>query len=148
MGLEYDIASGDSNPTGGTVKTFNNLIPTNHDKYGAMDFVGWRNIHNPRLSFSIQPVKGLMTALDYHAFFLMNPEDGLYRASGARMRTGAAGASRFVGQEIDLLAKYKWNQWASFLAGYSYFVAGDFFADTGAKKNAHFFYAQTTVLFN
>ena len=147
VGLEYNIASGDSNPTGGTVKTFNNLIPTNHDKYGYMDFVGWRNIHNPRFSFSLKPAKDLTTALDYHAFFLMNSEDGLYRASGARMRAGAVGASRFVGQEIDWLLKYKWNQWANFLLGYSFFKAGDFLADTGMAKDAHFLYAKTQVNF-
>ena len=149
IGLEYNIASGDSAPgAGSTVKTFNNLFPTNHTKYGYMDVVGWRNMHNPRFNVQVTPLEGLTASLDYHLFFLMEPADGLYQASGAQVRAGAAGASRFAGQEIDALLKYKWNKHANFMLGYSFFNTASFMEDTGVDKNAHFLYAQMTVYFD
>jgi len=48
----YEIKRG-GNPRDGKHQTFENLFPTNHKLYGYMDFVGWRNIHNPRLSAAI-----------------------------------------------------------------------------------------------
>ena len=149
VGLEYNIASGDDTPGAGSgVKTFNNLFPTNHDKYGYMDVIGWRNSHDPRFNFSVLPMDGMKMSLDYHLFFLVEPADGLYQASGAQVRAGAAGASRLAGHEIDLLWNYKWNKYATFMAGYSLFNTGSFFSDTGVDKNAHFIYAQTTVYFD
>lgn len=147
IAAEYNVASGDDDPASGKIKTFNNLFPTNHDKYGYFDLVGWRNIHDPSLSFRVSPAKNFTAELGYHAFFLMQPADGLYQASGAKVRAGAAGASRFAGQEADLLLKYDWKQVAQFQLGYSFFKAGKFLGDTGTKRDAHFVYAQTSVKF-
>ncbi len=147
LGLEYNVASGDDSPNSGNVKTFNNLFPTNHDKYGYMDLVGWRNIHDGRASVQLKPTASVTTSLDYHLFFLMEPADGLYQASGIQLRAGSAEASHYVGQEIDTLLKYKWNSWANFLLGYSFFNAGDFLGDTGSAKDAHFLYAQLTATY-
>jgi hypothetical protein len=71
----------------------------------------------------------------------------MFRASGALLRAGAAGASRLAGHEIDLLAKYQWNKAVGFLGGYSIFKGGQFFSDTGASGTAHFVYLQTTASF-
>jgi hypothetical protein len=147
LGLEYNVASGDDSPTSGNVGTFNNLFPTNHDKYGYMDLVGWRNIHNGRASLQLKPTTSVTASLDYHLFFLMEPADGLYQASGTQLRTGSADASRYAGQEIDTLLKYKWNKWVHCLFGYSFFKAGDFLEDTGDAEDAHFLYAQMTGYF-
>lgn len=146
LGLEYNVASGDDTPgTGTSVKTFNNLFPTNHDKYGYMDLVGWRNIHNGRASVRVQPTDSVTTQVDYHIFYLMQEEDGLYAASGKQLRAGTAGASQYVGQEIDTTLKYKMNPFANLLIGYSFFNAGDFLDDTGDAEDAHFAYLQLTA---
>lgn len=147
IALEYNIASGDDRPAAGRVKTFNNLFPTNHGKYGYMDLVGWRNIHNARFTIGLTPSTKIKISLDYHAFLLMEPADGLYQASGAQVRAGTNGASRYVGSEADLLLKYDWNRWAKFLFGYSFFKAGSFLSTAGLKQDAHFLYAQTTATF-
>lgn len=51
LGLEYNFSSGDHDPTDGKNETLDNLFPTNHKHYGYMDFLGWRNIHQPTRSF-------------------------------------------------------------------------------------------------
>lgn len=146
LGVEYNFASG-NDPGTTRVERFNNLFPTNHDKYGYIDFASWRNIHDIVASVGIKPVKGLLLKLDYHLFLLPEPADGMFRASGAPLRAGAAGASILAGHEIDFFGKYQWNKWVGFLWGYSLFKGGEFFSDTGTNGTAHFLYAQTTASF-
>lgn len=146
LGLEYNMASGDD-PGTAKVERFNNLFPTNHDKYGYIDFASWRNLHDVVASAGIKPIEGLLVKLDYHLLFLPEVTDGLYRATGAQLRAGVAGASSLAGHEVDFLAKYQWNKWVNFLAGYSLFRGGPFFSDTGANGTAHFLYAQAQASF-
>ncbi len=49
--VEYNFASGDDEQSDGRVGTFDQLFPTNHNKYGIADLIGWRNIRNLRLGF-------------------------------------------------------------------------------------------------
>lgn len=146
FGAEYNLASG-NDPGSARVERFNNLFPTNHDKYGYIDFASWRNIHDIVASTSVRPVTGLLLKVDYHLFLLPEPADGMFRAGGAQLRAGAAGASRLAGHEIDFVAKYQWNKWVGFLGGYSFFKGGEFFSDTGANGTAHFAYAQVQAGF-
>lgn len=144
---EFSYASGDATPGAGIVKTFNQLFPTFHAKHGNMDLVGWQNIYDVKGQASIRPGEKTKIQLEYHAFWLPEPADGLYAASGAQLRAGVAGADPFVGQEVDLEAFWNWNQFASFQAGYSIFKSGAFLKDTGANSLAHWGYIQATTRF-
>ena len=144
--LEYNIASGDD-PGTKTDTAFRTLFPTVHNKYGYIDFASWRNLHDIVATVAVKPVQGLLLKLDYHLFLLPEPADGMFRASGAPLRAGAAGASHLAGHEIDFFGKYQWNKWVGFLWGYSLFKGGEFFSDTGTNGTAHFLYAQTTASF-
>lgn len=146
LGVEYNFASGDD-PGTAKVERFNNLFPTNHDKYGYIDFASWSNLHDIVASASVKPVKGLMLKLDYHLFLLPEPETAMFRASGAVLRAGAAGASSLAGHEVDFLTKYTLNKWVNFLLGYSFFRGGSFFSDTGTNGTAHFLYGQAAASF-
>src|SRR6185437_563629 len=84
LGLEYNFASGDSDPADGKHETFDNLFPTNHKSYGYMDFVSLQNIHNLRLSGSLKPIKQLTVTLDGHAFWLADTHDSFYTVAGVR----------------------------------------------------------------
>ena len=138
----FNFASGDKDPQTGTVTLFNNILPTNHGKYGYIDFFSWRNMYDLSVNFSIFPVKFMKAYLAYHAFFLPEPANGVFAASGKQFRAGAPGASSFAGQEFDVL--FKFTPWKYFdsLVGYSIFFPGQFFADTGISNIAQFFYAQ------
>lgn len=144
-GLEYNFASGEN--SGSKDTRFNNLFPTNHDKYGLMDLVGWRNIHDFDVNIGAQPSEQWKLRADYHLFMLPEASDALYRASGAVLRAGAAGASRLAGHEVDLTAQFIWNKYADFLLGYSFFKTGKFFSDTGSSGLMHFAYLQATAKF-
>jgi hypothetical protein len=164
VGLEYNFASGDHDPTDGKNETFDNLFPTNHKLYGYMDFVGWRNIHNPRASAAIKPVGPLVVTLDYHLFWLADthdffyPETGPGRGTGGPTNPGEPASygrnpqfSSFVGSETDLDLTWTIKPWATVRTGYGHFFVGDYvkrsLANVGGATDADWFYVQTTFTF-
>lgn len=156
VGLEYDFASGDGNPADRGSESFQNLYPSNHDKYGLMDEFGWRNIHDLRVQINAKPIKKLDLQFDCHAFWLADTHDYWYRSSGISvLRTKTPdgrdvrtiGARSFAGTEIDLTATYECSKNVRFQAGYSHFFAGDYLADTGPSSDADFGYVMTTFAY-
>ena len=153
FGLEYDFATGDSDPNDSNSESFQNLYPSNHEKYGFMDEFSWRNIHDARVQFNVKPIKKLDLEFDYHAFWLADTHDFWYRSNGIstlRTRTPdgvdvrTIGASNFAGHEIDLTVSYELNKNVKLQVGYSHFFAGQYLADTGADSDADFAYVMTT----
>ena len=120
VGLEFDYATGDSDPFDGNSESFQNLFPSNHDKYGLMDEFSWRNIQDLRfLQVNVKPLKKLELQFNCHAFWLANTHDFWYRSNGnsiLRTRTPdgqdvrTIGAPRSAGQELDLIATYYLDQ--------------------------------------
>lgn len=146
--FEYNFASGDDSSADSDVGTFQNLFPTNHKFYGYMDVFSWQNIHNPAVSFSIQPAKGVKLQLDYHAFWLAKTTDVWYRANGVTaVRPMTKGADSFVGTELDFTVSWKVTKQLSFLAGYSHFFAGNYLKASGRSDDADFAYVQATFDF-
>lgn len=144
---EYNHASGDRNPTDGKFQTFDNLFPTNHNKYGYIDFVGLKNINNFMIGASVKPHKRLMFSTDFHWFFLDAKESAWFNAGGGVFRTASPRAGLSLGQEIDLFATYKFTEHISFLGGYSHFFASTFAENTGRDDDANFLYVQTVFNF-
>ncbi len=156
FGLEYDYASGDSDPNDSNSESFQNLYPSNHDKYGFMDEFSWRNVHDLRAQLNAKPVKKLDLEVDFHAFWLADTHDYWYRANGiSALRTKTPdgrdvrtiGARNFAGEEIDLTATYELTKNIKLQTGYSHFFAGAYLVDTGASSDADFGYFMTTFSF-
>ena len=156
VGLEYDYASGDGNPVDRNSESFQNLYPSNHDKYGFMDDFGWRNIHDLRVQVNAKPIKKLDLQFDCHAFWLADTHDYWYRSNGiSALRTKTPdgrdvrtiGARSFAGTEIDLTATYECSKNVKLQVGYSHFFAGAYLADTGPSSDADFGYVMTTFAY-
>ena len=155
VGLEYNYASGDSNPNDNKHETFDNLYPTNHKFYGTMDFVSWQNIHEARVSGSFKPIKPLNVTLDYHAFWLADTHDSFYTVAGARRATGGYGINpnngSYVGSEVDLIVTCALRPYATLQGGYGHFFVGDYvkssLAPTGGATDADYLYGQFTFNF-
>lgn len=150
FGIEYNFATGDSNAADGKAGTFQNLYPTNHKFYGYMDAFAWQNIHNPAVSFSVQPTAKLKAQIDYHLFWLATTNDAWYRANGTTaVRPITPGADSFAGSELDVTLAYKVCKNLSLQAGYSRFFAGSYLKDAGTKKSddADFAYMQVQIDF-
>ena len=109
-----------------------------------MDLFSWKNLHDIRFSFDTHPLTWLKTKLDYHAFFLPDPANGVFAASGVQWRAGSPTAGHFAGQELDLLLNFKPWKYVDALLGYSVFFPGTFFKDTGTSDTSQFFYTQVS----
>jgi len=159
--LEYLYSSGDSNPTDGKHETFDNLFPTNHRQFGAMDIFSWQNDQILRFTSSVQPLKSLTVATDYRLVWLADTHDSFYNNKGARRgglgTTDGTGYginpnySSFVGSEIDLVATYALRRDTSLQAGVGHFFVGDYvkssLAGIGGTRDATFAYLQFTFNF-
>jgi len=142
---EYNHASGDRNPADGVVSTFDNLFPTNHNKYGLIDFLSLKNMNDVMLGAGIKPHQKVHLAAEFHWFFLDAKESAWFNASGGVFRAANANADTQLGEELDLYATSAISKHVSVLTGYSRFFAGPFAQDTGGNDDANFFYAQVMV---
>jgi len=156
VGMEYDFASGDDDPNDNDSHSFQNLFPSNHDKYGLMDEFGWRNLHDLRFQLSAKPSKKVDLEFHYHAFWLANTDDFWFRNNGIstlRTRTPdgrdvrTIGANNFAGHELDFIVAVEPIPHVKVSTGYSHFFAGQYLADTGPSDDADFGYVMTTFNF-
>ncbi len=154
------LASGDGNAADGRSGTFQNLFPSNHLLYGAMDLSGLQNFRDLRLAFTVKPRPNLVLALEANLQSLDSTSDYWYNAAGApRNFTGAAvGSGRgyrinpsyssTLGQEVDLLAGWTLVPSAQLEAGACRYFRGDYVKDSLAavgSKNASYVYVQLTL---
>jgi hypothetical protein len=156
LGLSYDFASGDHNPNDHDSQSFQNLFPSNHDRFGLMDEFGWRNIHDARFEVNLKPVRKLSLDLHYHAFWLADTNDYWYRSNGIstlRTKTPAGADVRgiktgnYAGQEADAIISYDLTKSLKLQTGYAHFFAGDYLVNTGPHSDADFGFLMTTFTF-
>jgi hypothetical protein len=158
LGLGYEGSSGDGNSTDGKCGTFENLFGSNHAFYGVMDLFSERNMHIPRLSASLAPLKDLTLAVECLGFWLADTNDLLYPESGAGRNANGygihSGFDSHVGTEVDVLARYAPLSWLRLEAGYGHFFVGDYIKQSissvvanGEAKDANWLYVQTTLSF-
>ncbi len=149
VGVEYDYASGDRDPTDHEFNTFDPLLPFNHAYQGHGDFVGWRNLHDAMVSVRVAPCGTLTVNLDAHAFRLAESRDAWYGdPPGVTIRRDKTGGSgRDLGESIDLYAKWKWWDRVAFWTGYSHFFPGSYVDRTGIAPDGNWVFLQMEVYF-
>lgn len=157
IGAEYDFATGDDSSTDDTIDTFFNLFPTNHDKLGYMDQQGWRNVSAWNVNALVDVNEKVSIFASYWNFSLAEEQDAWYGAgqwnnsptSGLRAAS-STNADDEIGSEIDLVAKYKYNNNVTAELGVSRFFAGDFIkndATTVDDADQDFAYLMLTANF-
>jgi hypothetical protein len=146
--LVWAAASGDDNPTDNDVDTYIQLFPTNHNKYGFMDLVGWQNIQDIHLEFGGGMSQNSSWAIAFHSFKLMEERDGWYDANGNLVSIDPTGTSgKTIGSEWDLTFKhqYQGDNWLYW--GVSQFMPGTFAENTVGSDNQTWFFVQTKIAF-
>lgn len=148
ISLEYNYGSGDGDAGDGDVGTFQNLFPTNHKFYGAMDLFSWQNMHQPGIVLQAAPGKGVTIKVEYALFWLADTADAWYRANGTtKVRPITPGADSFAGSELDVTVNWKPAKWFGLSAGYSHFFTGDYLAASGPNDDADFAFVMATLDF-
>jgi len=161
VGAEYDFASGDKDNSAADnkIKTFFNLFPTNHGKFGIADQQGWRNTKTWNINAKADVNEKLSVSAAYFNIRLAEKTDAWYGAgnwnttpTGIRA-ANANNTQNSVGSEFDIVANYKYNSAVSAQLGLSRFTAGSFIKDqinatAGAEKgDKDFAYLMLTANF-
>ncbi len=160
LALIVSCASGDRNAADRHSGTFQNLLPSNHGLYGAMDLTGLQNIEDYRLSFTVKPTTTTSLAFDLHQQYLENTQDYWYNAAGVPRNTpgAAAGSGRGfginptydpnLGQEADVIGGWTPTRGLLIEAGFGHFYRGEYikqsFSAVGSK-DANYGYLQVTL---
>ena len=140
--IEGNYASGTKNPAGRDWNTFDQLYPSNHDKYGFADQVGRRNLVQFRAGVEENPAKKWKFKQAFEGYWLATSHDNFYASSGAIAVSAHPGASRHIGNELDLIGEYQVNKGLIFGFGYARLYAGEFLKTTtpGNDYSAPFAY--------
>jgi hypothetical protein len=122
---EANAASGGGDDD--TIRTFDQLNPSTHSKYGTMDLQGWRNMNEFALGLEGKPTKEWAWHASFHWFSLRDAGDAWYSDGGSPNGgftdpTGKAG--RDIGTETDLEATFKPTSRSTFGGGIGFFNPG------------------------
>jgi len=147
FGLEYDFATGDEDPADGDRESFQTLFPTNHKHYGILDLRAWQNMQGIRAGVRCNPHEKLTVEVDLWRHYLFDSDDAWYAASGAVIRPGAAGASEFLGTELDAVLTWRSSERFSIALGGAQFWDGGFVRDTGGGGDTFWAYVRFLVTF-
>jgi Alginate export len=146
--IEGNYASGTKNPKGRDWNTFDQLYPSNHDKFGFTDQVGRRNLVQFRVGVEESVGKKWKFKEAFEGFWLATSNDNFYSSSGAISVPAHPGASRHIGNELDLVAEYEWNTGLSFGFGYARLFAGEFLTTTTPGHDYGYPYAYVEYNFS
>ena len=139
--IEGNYASGTKNPSGHQWNTFDQLYPSNHDKYGFADQVGRRNLVQCRVTVEEEPGTRWKIKQSFESYWLATTHDNLYASSGAIAVHAHPGASPYIGDELDLVAEYLWGRGLSFGFGYAHLFSGAFLKATTPGHDYSYAYA-------
>ncbi len=139
--LEFNYASGTKNPAGSEWNTFDQLYPSNHDKYGFVDLNGRRNLVQYRVGIEEVPAKKWRLKQQFEGFWLATANDNFYNGAGAIAVAAHPGANPRLGNELDLVAEYTLNRGLNFGFGYGCFFVGPFLTTATAGHDYQYPYA-------
>ena len=145
VGAEVDGATGDKTIGDDSVETFQTLLPTNHAHYGMADLMAWSNMTAVSVNAKLWPSDQVTVSVAGWLFRLWTSEGGWFAAPGAQVRSGASGASKDLGSEVDLLLSWTPSERVTVQTGWAVFLSGRFVEETGASPDPLFGYVQVRV---
>ncbi len=146
--IEGNYASGTKNPAGRDWNTFDQLYPSSHDKFGFTDQVGRRNLVQFRVGVEESVGKKWKVKEAFEGFWLATSNDNFYASSGAISVPAHPGASRHIGNEVDLVCEYEFNKGLNFGVGYARLFAGQFLKTTTPGHDYSYPYAYVEYNFS
>ena len=135
----YDYASG--NAGDGSFNRFNDLFPLGHKYLGFIDAVRRQNIESPNVLLTMKPHDKIDLLIWYWHFMANQAGDVVPSIGGTPPQSLA---SKDLGDEIDLIAKYSISPRSNALVGYSRFWSGNKIL---APRDADFVYVQWELNF-
>lgn len=147
--LQYDYATGGT--SGGTSHSFDTLFGARRWEYGPTGIFGpfaRNNINSPGTRLFLVPHRDVSTFLAYRAWWLADSK-AAWQPAGLIDPEGQSG--NFMGQTVELSARWDAHENIAFEGGWTCLIKGDFARNApGAPSNhdsVNYFYVQTQMRF-
>ncbi|MBS0171164.1 MAG: alginate export family protein [Nitrospira sp.] len=149
----YDYASGTSDPASGKSGTFDTLFGARRAELNPSSIFGpffRSNISSPGLRLDLHTARQVDMTVKWRVWHLAQSKDA-WVGSGLQDSTGAAG--NYLGQDVEIRARWHIGTYLSFDAGYDHFFKGSYvthLAQTPGNppaKDSDYFYLQSEFRF-
>ncbi|MEM7647201.1 MAG: alginate export family protein [Pseudomonadota bacterium] len=133
---------------GNAGKDYRQLFPSVHRFFGIADVLGRRNINHLAWHGKVGLFSWLGLSMDYFQFERNSTDDGAYQLVG-QTSLGNNGNSKDIGQELDLIVKFKLPGRVSLVVGGALFMPGQYMKDQngGNADDTQFVYTQLIAPF-
>ena len=155
LGLEYDYASGDHDPNDNKDQRFDTIYGARRFEFGPTGIYGAfarSNINTPGVRVTAVPRDDVQLGLSHRFYWLAEDKDGWTTTGIAttmlRDRTGKS--NNFIGQQLELTARWDFNSSLNFETGWAHLFKGAFAKTTNnapAKEDVDYFYVQSQLRF-
>ena len=146
FGLKADIASGDRNPTDGTLGTFNALFPKGA-YFSEADLLGPYNLMDLHPSVELHLTERILLTSDFDFFWRQSTNDGIYGIPGNLIRSGRNSGARYIGNHANVQLEWQLDRHISLTAIYLHFFPGPFLKETQPGQDVDFVAAWVTYKF-
>jgi hypothetical protein len=137
LGLKANVISGDDDPDDRDLPTFNPLFPKGK-YFGEAGLIGPANLVNVHPSLTLALAPDWTLELASVLFWRESTGDGIYDAGGGLLRAGGGSDERAIGTQFDATLTFAPHRTLEVSLGYSTFLPGAFFEDTGTDDTLHF----------
>jgi hypothetical protein len=150
IAAEYDYASGDHDPDDGKDQRFDTLFGARRFEFGPTGIYGAfarSNINTPGVRLGFSPRPDVQAFIAHRLYWLAEDKDA-WTSANLRDRTG--NTRSFIGQQLELSARYDFNSSLNFEAGWAHLFKGTFAkatADAPDGQDTDYFYAQSLFRF-
>jgi hypothetical protein len=150
VALEYDYASGDHDPNDKKDQRFDTLFGARRFDYGPTGIYGAfarSNINSPSLRIGVSPTNDVVLGLSHRWYWLAEDKD-TWTTAGLRDRSG--NTDSYVGQQLELNARWDVNSSLSLETAWAHLYKGAF-AKTAQNspdpQDVDYFYVQSMLRF-
>ncbi|NOU42658.1 MAG: alginate export family protein [Methyloglobulus sp.] len=154
LAFEYDYASGDSNSKDNKDQRFDPLYGARRFDFGPTGIYGAfarSNINTPGYRITMNPRSDVQLGVSHRAFWLASDTDS-WTTTGTKnpLLDKSGGTSNYLGQQLELTARYDFNSSLNFETGWTHLFKGDFAKNAPnapAGKDIDYFYVQSMLRF-
>lgn len=150
LSLHYDYASGDHDPNDKKDQRFDTLYGARRFEFGATGIYGAfarANVNTPGYRITAAPRQDVQLGL-LHRFFWLAEDKDTWTSAGLRDSSGRT--DNFIGQQLEMTARWDFNSSLNFETGWAHLFKGTFAkvtANAPAKEDVDYFYLQSQLRF-
>jgi hypothetical protein len=134
FGIRQNALSGNHNPSGGTIGTFNSLYQTG-PYFSYAELFGNRNLLVVQPSAELHLSKKVSLTPNFAAYWRESTQDGLYTSSGGIVVSGQTSSARYVGSHASAQLEWKATRRVTLFTEYLHFFPGEFIKQSTAGRN-------------